>query len=283
MAPDQSHNSKILLSRGIKKAFGRFRRLTLRRKLIVILMFLLFVGMGIFVTRQILRADVLGYINNQTTLTYTNTSGQTENVASNVNQITLTGDATAPTVSITAPTNGTTVSGTITITANANDNVGVTKVDFYRDGTTLLGSDTTSPFSISWNTTTVSNGSHTLVAKAYDAAGNVGTSPAISVTVNNAPSDSIVPEVNITSPPNGATILIKNNQLAISASARDNVGVSKVEFYVNSVLKATDTTSPYSMTWNTKKVSAGTYIITAKAYDAAGNVGQESISVKLVK
>ncbi|MEA2165718.1 MAG: hypothetical protein QOK37_3845 [Thermoanaerobaculia bacterium] len=94
------------------------------------------------------------------------------------------GDTTAPTVSITAPANGATVSGTVSITASASDNVGVTKVEFYVDGA-LKSTDTTSPYSYSWDSTSVANGSHSLIAKAYDAALNVGTSTAVSVTVNN--------------------------------------------------------------------------------------------------
>jgi hypothetical protein len=90
-------------------------------------------------------------------------------------------DTTAPTTAITAPANGATVSGTVSVTASGNDNVGVTKVEFYIDGA-LAGSDTTSPYAYSWNTSTWT-GSHTLTSKAYDAAGNVGTSAAVSVTI----------------------------------------------------------------------------------------------------
>jgi hypothetical protein len=94
------------------------------------------------------------------------------------------GDTTAPTVSITAPANGATVSGTVSVTASASDNVGVTKVEFYLDGV-LKSTDTTSPYSWSWDTTTAANGTHSLTSKAYDAANNVGTSAAVSVTVSN--------------------------------------------------------------------------------------------------
>ncbi len=94
------------------------------------------------------------------------------------------GDITPPTTSITAPANGATVSGTTTITASASDNVGVTKVEFYIDSA-LVSTDTASPYSYDWNTTTYPNGAHTIFSKASDAAGNVGTSSTISVTVAN--------------------------------------------------------------------------------------------------
>jgi Subtilase family/Bacterial Ig domain/Peptidase inhibitor I9 len=95
------------------------------------------------------------------------------------------GDTTPPTTSITSPTNGATVSGTTTVSANASDAVGVTRVELYVDGG-LVGSDSTAPYQIAWNTTTASNGSHGLQTRAFDAAGNVGSSTVVNVTVSNA-------------------------------------------------------------------------------------------------
>lgn len=94
------------------------------------------------------------------------------------------GDTTPPTTSISTPANGATVSGTVTVSASATDNVGVTKLELYVDGTLAL-SATSGPLSYSWNTTLVANGSHTLVSKAYDAANNVGASSTVTVTLNN--------------------------------------------------------------------------------------------------
>jgi leucyl aminopeptidase len=94
------------------------------------------------------------------------------------------GDTTPPTTSLTAPLGGATLTGTVTLSANASDNVGVTRVDFLVDGA-VVGNDTTSPYSIAWNSAGASNGSHALTSKAYDAAGNVGTSAAVNVTVSN--------------------------------------------------------------------------------------------------
>jgi peptidoglycan hydrolase-like protein with peptidoglycan-binding domain len=94
-------------------------------------------------------------------------------------------DTTPPTTSITSPTNNATESGTITISASASDNVGVTSVALYVDGS-LQGTDTTSPYTFASNTNSLSNGTHTLSTKAYDAAGNVGTSGNVTITVSNA-------------------------------------------------------------------------------------------------
>jgi chitodextrinase len=99
--------------------------------------------------------------------------------------ITAACDTTPPTASISAPADGSTVSGTIAVSANSSDNVGVVGVQFKLDGANLGSEDTTSPYSINWDTTTVSNGSHTLTATARDAAGNSTTSSTVTVTVNN--------------------------------------------------------------------------------------------------
>ena len=95
------------------------------------------------------------------------------------------GDTTAPTVSITAPANGATVSATATVSASASDNVGVAGVQFKLDGANLGAEDMSAPYSVSWNTTLTSDGSHTLTAVARDAAGNSTTSSAITTTVSN--------------------------------------------------------------------------------------------------
>lgn len=94
------------------------------------------------------------------------------------------GDTTPPSTSITAPVGGSTLSGTASLSANASDNVGVARVEFYA-GSALLGTATAAPYSIAWNTTSVANGTYALTTKAYDAANNIGTSGTVSVTVNN--------------------------------------------------------------------------------------------------
>ncbi|MCE1204421.1 MAG: M4 family metallopeptidase [Holophagaceae bacterium] len=99
-------------------------------------------------------------------------------------------DTTAPTAS--ASESGT--SGTITLSATATDNVGVTKVEFYIDGA-LVGSDTTSPYSVTYNSANLANGTHSLVAKAYDAAGNIGTSTAVSFSTSNTSTGTTFNEV----------------------------------------------------------------------------------------
>jgi subtilisin family serine protease len=347
-------------------------------------------------------------------------------------------DTTVPTVTVTAPSAGATLTGTVTLSANASDNVGVARVDFLVDGL-MVGSDTTAPFSFAWDSSAVVNGSHSVVARALDAAGNTGTSGSVAFTVTNpgmasydpvlkvpkcttvgarcdsgallkgrgplgpeanapntlnnscadgtlgayrgdesiealkvattdgsplaagktvtitatvwayasytadtlylygaadannpvwthiatlvptaadlttvsatytlpigglqairgnfryngsegacttgdwddrddlvfavdsAGGDTAAPTTAITAPAAGATL---SGTVTVSASASDNIGISKVEFYAGSTLLGTDTTAPYSLTWETTAVANGGYALTSKAYDMAGN------------
>ena len=136
------------------------------------------------------------------TVSATDAAGNNSPQSAVVSATTLTPppDTTPPTVSLTAPANGATVSGTINVTATASDNVGVVGVQFLLDGNNLGAEDTTSPYSVSWNTSTATNGAHVLTARARDAANNSTTSAARNVTV--AAPDTSAPTVVITSPTN---------------------------------------------------------------------------------
>jgi chitodextrinase len=106
------------------------------------------------------------------------------NVSAQSAQVTATTNAQPPTVSITSPRSGVTIKNTITVSVSAASTLAISKVELYMDST-LVGTDTASPYSFSWNTTKTSNGTHVLTAKAYDAAGTVGTSASVSVNVRN--------------------------------------------------------------------------------------------------
>ncbi len=102
---------------------------------------------------------------------------------------TATADTTGPTVSITAPTSGTTVQGTVSVTADAADAGGVAGVQFQVDDANLGAETASAPYSIAWDTAAVSNGTHRLAAVARDASGNRTTSTVVTVTVLNQASD----------------------------------------------------------------------------------------------
>jgi hypothetical protein len=190
------------------------------------------------------------------------------------NDVTPPKDSTLPTVTITSPTDGSTVSDGITISMEANDNVAVSKVELYKDGT-LFATDDQSPWQFYWNTLNDLNGAHTLVAKAYDTSGNVGESNPVTVNVSNTV-DKTPPTVSINSPSDGAKV---KGFVSISVSATDSSGISKVDFYIDNVLKTSDYTTPYVYSWNSKSVKDGSHTITARAYDSFNNWAQASISV----
>ena len=181
--------------------------------------------------------------------------------------VTVTVGSSAPSVAISAPSAGL-VRGTITVSASASDPDGIAGVRFQLDGVNLGTEDTTAPYSISWNTTTASNGTHTLTAIARDTAGNLETSAPVTVTVDN-----LAPAVSITAPAAGPV----GGTITISANATDAVGIASVQFQVDGAdVGAADTTAPYSISWNTTAASNGAHTIGAVARDLAGNVTTSS-------
>jgi hypothetical protein len=191
------------------------------------------------------------------------------NTASATLPVTVAHDATPPAVSITAPAPGAIVGGTVVVSATATDDTGVTAVYFYVDGA-YVGAASTAPYQIAWNTTGATTGAHALQARAYDACGNVGTSAAVNVTVR---ADAVAPTVSVTSPSAGAVL---SGTVKLSASATDNVGVTLVQFFDNGTSICEVSVAPWSCSWNTSSAANGSHAITARARDAALNVGQSA-------
>jgi archaellum component FlaF (FlaF/FlaG flagellin family) len=187
-------------------------------------------------------------------------------------------DVTAPSVALTAPENGSTVSGAVTVTVLATDDVGVESVSLYLNGT-LFATASAQPYQFSWDTTNYPDGLYELLAIANDCAGNSGQSGSISVNVSNAsnPPDDSAPTVAITSPADGSSV--SRTTVKITVNASDNVGVSKLELYIDGALKTVTSQSYLSWSWNTRKEARGQHIISAKAYDQAGNVQTDAITV----
>ncbi|PTQ93958.1 putative secreted protein (Por secretion system target) [Mucilaginibacter yixingensis] len=174
--------------------------------------------------------------------------------------------STPPVVAITAPAgNATVASGSdIVITVNASSpNTGgsIAKVDFY-NGSTLLGTSTTAPYS--YTLTNVSAGTDSLKAVATDDRGLTTTSSAIIVTISNPP------VVSLTAPVNNNTVLKGSNVIITADASNSNTGgnITKVDFYNGSTLLGTSTTAPYSYTLN--NVAVGTDTLKAVATDDKG-------------
>ncbi len=137
-------------------------------------------------------------------------------------------------------------------------------MDFY-NGTTLLGTDTTSPYTYSW--TGVAAGTYGVKAIATDNVGATTTSTTASITVGTSGTTNSAPNVSMTSPATGASFLV-GAIVPLTATASDSDGtVQKVEFYLGSLLLATDTTSPYSTTW---PAVLGSFSVSAVATDDKG-------------
>jgi hypothetical protein len=172
----------------------------------------------------------------------------------------------APTVSLTSPSAGATFTApaSVTIGASASDSDGtVARVDFYQ-GSTLIGSDTSSPYGMTWSS--VAAGSYQVTAVARDDDGATRTSAAVSVTVGSASNQA--PAVSLTSPAAGASMTAPAN-ITLQASASDTDGtVTRVEFYRGSTLIGSDASSPYSAVWTGATV--GSYSLTARAVDDDG-------------
>lgn len=185
-------------------------------------------------------------------------------------------DSSAPTISITSPSNNATVSNSITISTSASDNVGISKVELYIDGV-LKQIDTSSPYGFSLDTKTLSDGAHTLLVRAFDAANNVGSSQ-ISINVSNPKLDTTPPSVLITSPQNGA-VFSPRTSLTIQANASDDIGVYRVEFYVNGLLICTDFSASYTCSYKLGGSKGVIYNLEARAYDQSGNMNKHQITI----
>ena len=179
-------------------------------------------------------------------------------------------DTTPPAVSIISPSDGTAVSGAVSVQISASDDTGVASVSLSLDGA-LLGTDTTNPYGFSWSSLAATNGTHILTATARDGAGNTATT-SINVTVNNA-ADTTPPSIIITSPANGSRV---SGIVSVLVNAVDDVGVVRVELYIDGNLQATSASVPFTTRWNARRAAAGAHSLMCKAYDAAGNAGASS-------
>ncbi len=191
-------------------------------------------------------------------------------------------DTTPPTVTMTTPNNNATLSGSAAlISASAQDNVGVTSVQFTLGNTNLGPEDTVAPFTITWDTTTIIDGAYILTAIARDAAGNTTTATPVSITVTNTiPPDTTPPTISLTEPTNDVTL--QGTAVALSAAAQDNVSIASVTFTLDGTTLTTDTSAPYGTLWNTTQSPNGMHTLTASARDLEGNTATTPVVTAIV-
>ncbi len=181
----------------------------------------------------------------------------------------------APSVDITSPSAGATISGTVTVKAGAGDDYGVAKVEFLVDGS-LIGVDTQGAdgWTASWNSTTVSDGQHTITATATDTTGQTATDT-VTITVDNSNG---MPTVEITSPLDAATV---SDTIVIVAAAEDDERVVSVEFLVDGESLGLDRHSRdgWFVQWDTTAVANGSHTLEAVVTNARGRTASDSIAV----
>lgn len=182
-------------------------------------------------------------------------------------------DTQPPGIAITAPTPGAVVAGVVPVDVDYADNVGVTRVELYVDGK-LVVRDDASPFAFAWDSQTVPDGSHALSVRAYDAAGNVGTSASVAVTVRN---DTVAPVISSFNLSNGMTV--SPSKQTVSATATDNQKVVKMSLVIDGREVAVTNGGSISYGWNTRRIAKGTHGVTVRAWDAAGNTAGQSVTV----
>jgi fibronectin type 3 domain-containing protein len=164
-----------------------------------------------------------------------------------------------PTVTLTNPIAGNQflTGSSVTLGASATDDDSVTNVGFYVDGA-LVGNATNSPFSAMWVAT---SGAHALAAVATDSAGQSTTSAVVNVT-------GTLPMVSIASPTNDQAVSIYSFNVTANATVSPG-SITNVDFYLDTVLFASKTNSPYAVT--VSGASAGAHELQAVAMDSDGN------------
>ena len=228
--------------------------------------------------------DVTGYISGSLHTIYIigYDTNQNQTIATVTIQSQVIEDLTPPTIFISSPAAGAIVEGATTIVAEANDNISVSNVEFYIDGK-LVGTDNAVPYEYIWDTSGLQPGSvHTIFAMAYDGAGNSGQTALQTATISTPQVDNIPPTVAILYPPPGTTFT-DGDIVTITADVEDNVGVQKVEFYIDGELLFTGNASPYQYNWNTAGYGDGqSHSIYIKAFDLSSNIGAQLITVIVI-
>ncbi len=218
------------------------------------------------------------------------------NVSGQSNTLTISSaaaDTTRPTVSFSSPASGTTVTGSISVSGSVGDNSALpaNPVTLQIDNgvsitpTYTTSSSTSGSFSYGWDTTLLGNGSHTITARAVDTSGNTATATT-TVTVSNQPNtgDTTRPTVQSTSFLPQPAAHGTSSSLSFLAYDYDYSGITRAEYTIGNypsvpISITAGTQIQPTVTFDSTKYADGTYYLTVYAYDAAGNVGQQSVQM----
>ena len=179
-------------------------------------------------------------------------------------------DIIPPNGTITNPPSAATVSGTVNIQVNAYDDIEMGSVDFIIDGNAVF-QDTNSPYEYSWNTTeALEDTDHIINIIVTDAAGNSATLFPVGVVVDNVEEPDIIPPTVVMHEP--AANQTVSGLVNITALVTDDVGINRVEFYLNYDLESTISSYPYTYEWNSTIIEDDTeHTWYAKAFDTSEN------------
>ena len=180
-------------------------------------------------------------------------------------------DTTAPSVPVNLQATSVSTSQINLTWGASTDDIGVTGYKVYRNGNLVA-----SPAGTSYSDTGLAAGvTYTYAVSAFDAAGN-NSAQSAPVSASTYGTDSTPPSVSITYPA-ANSVIAKKSALTITASASDNVGVAKVQFYVNTKLSCTDYAAPYSCGWRVPNSTGQVYSLQARAFDSSGNQSASAI------
>lgn len=185
-------------------------------------------------------------------------------------------DTAPPTIAFTSPSNGAAVSGRITVTGNAGDNVGVARVDVRVDGGAFVAAAGTANWTSAIDTTGLGDGAHTITGRAADSAG-LTTTASIGITVSHVASDSAAPTVAIASPAPGAAVA---GSIVVTGSASDDTAISSVSVSIDGgAATPASGASSWSASVDTSSLADGPHAVAATARDAAGKSTTATVTV----
>jgi hypothetical protein len=181
----------------------------------------------------------------------------------------------APSLNITSPSPDVVISGNTAFRVDANDDIGVAKVSFYI-GNNLIGEDSTSPYEATINSSAYPNGSYTLKAVVTD--GSLTAEKTLNVKFENQSVDTEKPSISISSP-ESSPYTLTSDSLDIKIDASDNTAIDRIEFYFEGELQDTWKTNRLKLNASFASLSAGTYSLSFKAYDTAGNLSEATLTI----
>jgi len=183
-------------------------------------------------------------------------------------------DKTPPNVTLEASHVVITEATTVTLTADATDDIGIAKVEFYLNDV-LVSTDTVAPYTLQREFTSIDDNGKlfAFTAKAYDTSDKVTTSNQVVIRVEMLPPDEVNPEVTLTV---DQDTVVEPSMVTLTADATDDRGVDRVEFYRGEEMIGMRDAAPYEFATALAYADNGSVTFTAMAYDAAGNVGSSS-------